>query len=131
MKKQKTVLLCTYLIAVILELLPFGAVCNFATPERTIRETFSYFDLVPFGYANFGPFLTALLTCVLVVLSLIYLFKGKQGLKKVVTVLTLIAVLTSLMPLMLGIRYFSVVGGLISVALLAALVLLLRKGKQN
>lgn len=129
--KKRLALLIAYVIAVVLELLPFGAVCNFATPERTIRETFSYFDLVPFGYANFGPFLTAILTCVLLLLSLIYLFKEKNGLKKAITVLSLIAVVTSLMPLLFGISYFSVVGGLISLVLLAAFFLSCHKGAQK
>lgn len=37
-------------VALILEILPFGAVCNFANPDgEPWRETFSYFSLTPFG----------------------------------------------------------------------------------
>ena len=44
--------------AFILELLPYGTVLPFAV---TLRRAFSYFGLTPFGYADFPPFLTALL----------------------------------------------------------------------
>ena len=62
MKKYKITLLVSVIVSIVLEALPYGAVCNFATPEKTIRQTFSYFSLTPFGYANFGPFITACLT---------------------------------------------------------------------
>ncbi len=64
MKKRIPYLLLP-LITLILEILPYGAVCNFATETRRIRELYSYFDLTPYGYANFAPFLTALLTCII------------------------------------------------------------------
>ena len=63
MKKRFQYLLLP-IITLILEILPYGAVCNFApSPTERIRKTFSYFDLIPFGYANFAPFLTAIITC--------------------------------------------------------------------
>ena len=40
-------------LTIVLELLPFGAVCIFATsPTERVKETFSYFSLTPFGYAK-------------------------------------------------------------------------------
>ena len=52
-------------LTIVLELLPFGAVCIFATsPTERVKETFSYFSLTPFGYANFAPLITAILTVV-------------------------------------------------------------------
>ena len=40
-------------LTIVLELLPLGAVCIFATsPTERVKETFSYFSLIPFGYAN-------------------------------------------------------------------------------
>ena len=37
-------------LTIVLELLPFGAVCIFATsPTERVKETFSYFSLTPFG----------------------------------------------------------------------------------
>lgn len=113
--------------ALILELLPYGAVCNFANPEgEAWRSTYSYFDLLPFGYANFAPFLTAVTSCVLTVLLAVYAVSGGDRLLKAARWLMCVAVLLSLCPLLLGLRYYSIVGGLISAALLAGLLMLFR-----
>ena len=48
--KKRFLYLVLPIITLILEALPYGAVCIFATsPTDRIRETFSYFDLTPFG----------------------------------------------------------------------------------
>lgn len=58
--RKKRIALSATTLAFVLELLPYGAVCNFANPDgKPWRRTYSYFDLTPFGYANFAPFLTA------------------------------------------------------------------------
>ena len=52
MKKISLVVLPAITIA--LEILPLGAVCIFApSPTERVKETFSYFSPIPFGYANF------------------------------------------------------------------------------
>ena len=115
--KKKLIMLCTTLIALVLEILPYGAVCNFANPEgEPWRRTYSYFDLTPFGYANFAPFIVALLTCVLIILIVVSLV-GKKEMKAPIFAVSAIATVLSLAPLLYGIRFFSVVGALISVAL--------------
>lgn len=82
MKMKKLLLVSFPIIAFVLELLPYGVVLNFANPEgEPWRRTYSYFSLTPFGYANFGPFITAILTCALLALAVIYLFKPRKGLK--------------------------------------------------
>lgn len=109
----------------VLEILPYGAVCNFGNPDGDPwRVTYSYFSFIPFGYANFAPLVTALLTCVIAVLLLIHCLKGKTALLRVVTAILGIAAIVSLCPLLLGIAYFSVVGALITVTLVAELVVL-------
>ena len=106
--------------AVILELLPYGAVLNFANPDgEPWRRRFSYFSLTPFGYANFGPFITAMLTCVLLILSVICIFKYSKGLNTAIMNISGIATLVSLSPLLFGISYVSAVGVAITVILLA------------
>ena len=63
-------------LTIVLEALPLGAVCTFApSPTERVRETFSYFSLIPFGYANFASLITAILTVVILLLSLISLKK--------------------------------------------------------
>lgn len=122
------------LLALVLEILPFGAVLQFAkAPDAgggTLRQTFSYFSLTPFGYANFGPFLTALLSCLLLVLLGGFLLaktpQGTRLLRNVSLIVSLIALFTSLMPLFFGISYYSLVGLLISLLLLGAFLSLFR-----
>ena len=112
-------------VALILELLPYGAVCNFANPEGAPwRETFSYFSMTPFGYANFAPLITALLTCILLLLLIAYCIIGKQGLATAAKILLLLCIPISLAPLLYGLPFFSVVGALITLSLLAELLFL-------
>lgn len=129
MKKRIRILILS-LIALILEILPYGAVCNFMLPSADgtsvgrFRELYSYFDLTPFGYANFAPMITAVLTCVLVLLIVIYCFTGRPGLFNTIRTFVWICTVISLGPLVLGIRFYSVVGGLITMAFIAELFLL-------
>ncbi len=123
--KKRFLALVFPIITLFLEILPYGAVCNFANPEgEPWRETYSYFDLLPFGYANFAPFLTAITTCAVLVLLVIYLFAGNYGLIKAIRWMLCAGVVLSLCPLLLGIRFFSLVGALITASLIAELVLL-------
>ena len=109
--------------ALVLELLPYGAVCNFANPEgEPWRRTYSYFDLVPFGYANFAPFLTAVFTCVVIALLLVYLFVGARLWAGIAKKCLTVTFALSLCPLLLGIEYYSIVGLLITVCLCAEAV---------
>ncbi len=124
MKRNKLLLFILNVLTFILELLPWGAVLNFASPnEAPIRKTFSYFDLTPFGYANFGPFITAILTCALLVLLVILCFKERAVLIKAGVALSLIALVSSLSPLLYGINYFSAVGAAISLCISGQLIL--------
>ena len=123
--KKRLVYLILPVITLVLEILPYGAVCNFANPEgEPWRRTFSYFDLMPFGYANFSPLLTAITTCVIFVLLLIYLFKDKIVFVKFAKNLLLAGTVLSLCPLLYGINFFSVVGAFITVSLIAELLVL-------
>ena len=117
---KKALTLSAVLLALALEIMPYGAVCNFMTPpgEPPLRQTFSYFSLTPFGYANFAPFLVALLTCVLLVLVIIYLFVGRRMCLPVL-ITSAISALLSLAPLLPGVSYYSLVGFLITLCLLA------------
>ena len=121
--KNKITVLCILLTALVLEILPYGAVCNFGNPEgEPFRETYSYFSLIPFGYASFSPLITAILTCVMILLLILSILIKKDW-NKPVTVLSAIATLTSLAPLLFGISYFSLVGAMISVCILATFVI--------
>ena len=115
---KKIALIGLPVIAIILEILPNGAVLNFANPEGApMQNTYSYFSLTPFGYANFGPFITAVFTCVLLVLAIIYAITNNRNVYVSVKIVSAIAVVTSLMPLLYGFDYFSLVGVIISAVL--------------
>ncbi len=114
MKIKKILFVALPLIALILELLPYGVVLNFANPEgEPWRRTYSYFSMMPFGYANFGPLITAILTCILLVLVTIYLFKPRKGLNTSILNVSGFATAASLMPLMFGFDYITVIGVII------------------
>ena len=125
-------IICTA-VTVVLEFLPWGAVCVFAgapgSPEGHIRETYSYFDPLPFGYANFGPLMTAVLSCVLLGLWVVgAVFEARRGYFRFVTVVGMTAAMTSGLPLLMGIDFCSVIGGAISVLLLCVTVAAWRLG---
>ena len=121
------VLACAALTAaLVLEATPWGAVLIFAPgPGETVRETFSYFSLTPFGYANFFPLLTAVLTVSAGGLSIFLLAKRLRTakLQNVAFLCTAAALLCSAAPVvLLGAAYGSATGAAISILLLASLV---------
>ena len=120
--KKKITVLCILLCTLVLEILPYGAVCNFGNPDgEPFRKTYSYFSFIPYGYANFSPLITAVMTCVLLLIVLIaILFKKELG--KKTAVLSGICAAISLYPLLYGIAYYSIVGAGISAYLIAVTV---------
>lgn len=130
--KKRLLYLILPIITLILEILPYGAICNFANPEgEPWRKTFSYFDLTPFGYANFAPFLTAIITCLIFVLLIIYSIKGNIRTAIKAKNILYVAIILSLGPLIFGITYFSLVGSLITLLLIAELLLLIFNIKNS
>ena len=131
--KKRLLYLLFPAVALILEILPYGAVCNFAvSPEKVQRKTFSYFSLVPYGYANFTPFITALITCAVFALLLVYCFNCKHRVANVAEILVGVGAVVSFGQLLLGLNYISLVSVLISLALVAEFILLylnLKSGK--
>ena len=123
MKNKRLLCLILPILTLVLELLPCGAVCNFANPEGDPwRKTFSYFDLTPFGYANFSPLFTAATTCIVFVFLAVYCINGKKKLVLIAERLLFAAIILSLCPLLLGINYFSVVGGMITASLIGEVI---------
>lgn len=118
MKIKKSLFVVLPLSTLIFELLPNGVVLNFANPEgEPWRRTYSYFSLTPFGYANVGPFITAILTCILLVLVAVYLLKPRNGLNTAILNVSGFATAASLMPLMFGFDYITVIGVIITLLL--------------
>lgn len=135
--KKRFVYLFIPIITLVLEILPYGAVCNFAfqNTDGSIglrRELFSYFDLIPFGYANFAPFLTAILTCVVLLLLIIFGITDNRCVLLAAKIVICVCIVLSFCPLLFGLNYASLVGGLISVSLIAEfIVLFITEGKHT
>lgn len=134
--KKRLLLLVLPIITLILEIIPYGAVCNFARPATDgsighFRELYSYFDMTPFGYANFSPLITAILSCFVLLLVVIYCITGKKRVLLLVKNALPICIVISLCPLLYGIRFFSLVGALITISLLVELLLILRLTKVS
>lgn len=108
--------------AVVLEFLPYGVVMTFADgPDKTFQITTAYFDLLPFGYGNFFPLITAVLTFTVAfgVLASI-LWKGRlPRLQNAVYLCCILTLGCSAVSLLFGMTF---VGTMISVSLLAAVV---------
>ncbi len=130
--KNKIIFLIASILTLCFEIFTKGAVCIFATPEKTIPEYFSYFSLTPYGYANFGPFITAVLTCVLFVFAVMMFTPFADKIRKAVKIVSLISVITSLLPLiMFGFNYFNVYSCIISALLLVQFIISLIKGETK
>jgi len=129
--KRRLLCLVLPIITLILEILPCGAVCNFMRPPANegdpvghFRELYSYFDLTPFGYANFAPLITAVITCIILLLLILYCITGKHRLAISARNILYVCTVFSLGPLVLGFRFFSVVGALITITLIVEIVFL-------
>ena len=119
---KKISLILIPIIAIVLETLPSGVVMMFAaSPSERVAETFSYFSLLPLGYANFVPLFVAIITCIILLLSLISL--KKTNIVKYVFLLLLIGIIFSIMPIMAGIDYLTYPGVGISLLLTIECVL--------
>lgn len=108
--------------ALILELLPIGAVLVFAPgPGERIRRTYSYFSMTPFGYANFAPLPTGILTVASVLLGFISIIRYNtiKKTKSAAFICSILAASISMLPLLYG-RNHMTVG---SYAVFAAIVI--------
>lgn len=118
------------IITIILELLPYGVALNFGYPSDTgdilyKRETYAYFSLMPFGYGMFGPLLSAILTCVTAAAAVLAVALKRNWAKAIVGLCTA-AVIASASPLLLGLKYFTVLGAVITLLLTAEMILAIR-----
>lgn len=113
------------LAALILELLPYGAVLIFAPgPTERVTELYSYFQLELVGYGNFAPFLTGALTIAVILLGIIAFcrYEKARKCKNAAFVCTVIAAALSLVPLLLFGRAYMTTTSYLITALLAASV---------
>ncbi len=131
MKIKRLLLSVLPLVALILELLPNGVVLRFANPEgEPWMRTYSHFNMTPFGYANFGPLIAAVLTCVLLLLVVIYFFKPRKGLNTAIMNVSGFAAVAAFAPVMFGVEYLTVIGVVVGILLVATFSVCFIKEKQ-
>jgi hypothetical protein len=69
---KKIISICSILVSIILMTTPFGVAMTFVpNPSERITRYFSYFSSMPFGYGNWFPFISALISIVVFFLLLI------------------------------------------------------------
>ena len=118
------------MIAIILELLPNGILMLFANPEgEPFRSYCSYFNLLPFGYADFAPRLTAICTCGALILSLICIIRPKKRSFTVLCVFSALALLFSLF-ITLSFRRATFINPLVSASLLVNSIIAILLSKK-
>lgn len=133
-RKQPIVVFAVLIVILVLELLPYGVVLEFAhmSPDLSIsyyEQHFSYFDLIVYGYGNIGALFTAILTCALIVITVNYCFVKNSKMKIAINILSFVAFLTSLTPMLVD--CYTVLGGIISFLLLVIVVISMRKDVNN
>lgn len=99
---KKLFLLAPFVImAIAAEASPYGVVMRWGMPDGVARiTTCSYFSLLPFGYAHFTPLLTAVLSCISMVLIAAYIISGKAGKAALITCGA--AAVLSIIPIFMG-----------------------------
>ncbi len=132
-KKQKLLLPLLALMAVILEASPHSALLRYQGQQNGefvyIDHYLSYFDVATFGAGSFGPFPTAVLTVLLLVATVVLLFKGGRRGYRAGACLAGAAAVFSLLPL-ITVTY-SLVGLVITMLLALDCYLLWQAGKQE
>lgn len=124
MKKHLTLSILFVAVLLALEAMPCSAVLHFAADTETVISYFSYFDPTPFGYAVFGPLITALLTVVLAIELAVLIFKNINWLRRASAVTSVAMSVASLSPVLLGVRYMTNVSWCISIVAICTSVLL-------
>lgn len=112
---------------IVLEALPYGAVFIFADgPESWIKRTFSYFSMILFGYANFFPLITALLTVIIMALSVYAFVKNYKVIRmqNIIFICSVVAFISSIISwILFGSSYITGVGISISTLLILSVFL--------
>ena len=89
---------------IILSALPNSAVLHFGVVNEygdigISSSYYSCFDLMNVGYANFGPFLSGIFACLLLILLVISIFIKNKKFDKVIFIISIIGFVLSLLPI--------------------------------
>lgn len=121
MKRKSAMTLISFLV-IVLEIIPTGVVCLFSDDNGvTIKKTFSYFDLTPYAYGDFAPFITALLSCLTLILCIVYCLRGRRSINSAIAIFSLFAAFISVIPIIY--EDYTIVGVIISAGLMTTFTL--------
>jgi hypothetical protein len=96
---KKVISICCMLIAIILMTLPYGVSMTFGpSPTERVTKYFSYFSMVPVGYGNWFPVITALLS--IFVLFLLLVGIRRVNTRRTVQVCLSICIIVSVLSLL-------------------------------
>lgn len=139
MKKIGIIQAIIFAVIVFLEALPNGLLpymfyhdinymYNPLAVYQFFRDKFSYFNLIIypneyFSYALVWPFITAILSCILLTLSVVNIFKNGKKLSTSICIVTIIASFTLLLPIMFEQTCLSIVNFSILILFITEIVL--------
>lgn len=106
--------------AIILELRPNGVVLWWARPDGDPKpEYYAYFNPLPYGMGNFSPLITAGLTVVVTILTIIAIILGSKHtkLRNALFICLIITAVISICPVLYGFKYVTPIGVCITIAL--------------
>ena len=129
-RKRSFFLLAISILTLILEIIHYGAVLEFAhmSPDLTLsyyEQHFSYFNPMVYGHGHFGPLITAVLTCMLAVITVIAVFFENRAVRITLRAVSVLTLLFSLTPMLTD--CYSPVGIAISALLLVTCIVSLKK----
>ncbi len=103
----------------IIEIPPYGVKMMFKNEMgQVFQHRFSYFSFIPLKYSNFGHLLTGLVTAVLLIISIIYMFKDTEKMLKLIHNTSFIASITSVISFSFGIKTISIINMIITLSLI-------------
>lgn len=112
--------------ALVLEVLPNGVILQWwAPPGEPARYTrFSYFSLIPFGYATFTPFITAVMTVAVTIFTVIVMLLDKRFTKprNALFVCIIVTAVISACNFLYNVGSVTMVGVLITLALVVSAI---------
>lgn len=112
--------------AIILEIQPNGVIMRWwAPPDVELRPTYySYFDMLPFGYAVFSPFITAMLTVAVAIFTVVVMLLGKRFTKprNALFVCIIVTVAVSVCAFVFSFRNTTIISLLITLALVISAI---------
>lgn len=123
--KKKISLFVLPIIALILEFLPRGVMMVFVTQNGDpIVSYYPYFDLLPFGYAMWGPLITGVLTVFLIAMLIINLLIEKKWVIDFLKITSLIATIMSVTHFIFGLDRVTLISQFIFLCLLLEMLLI-------